>query len=639
MKEKEQITIDELRSFHEGVIDYFDEKHDKGIENERYMEVESWTPEEKQQIESQNRQAYSMGIAAQKMNTIIAEQRSNRTEWRLNAKIDPNDEIKAEIGTVQFRDLEKRCNMKYVDSDVFASGSAISLGAYEIYLDTDEDENIVPSVRAVDYRDLIYDKNAISYEKNEAAFMAKKRQVYRYQIRNDYGKKAAEVYEGDTYNWGRKKESYFVTRGVDRDYDLITVFDHYQKVLRTYYYVMFNDYLNLNGKYGKKVCHKTRNKEEAVRYLQNMKKPYLKINAPLGANAITTKKETKIDKYVFTYERILEYEETDMSDFPFSLYYGYHFADKYWTVMDVLKSAQKFIDRYIAQIDYSFGKDIRNAYEIVVGKLAEGYTFEQALQRLEEDGVLPVKAENAINNVRSQGVNPQWMQMIQLMQTYLEDLAGGRSFQGLSEGADESGRAIKLKQQKGEMLASILIDNLSRTKRDLGKKLLWWFQKYDTNERIIKVGGGELSPQMIQLLQQNSIYTPSMKEQNVGYLRVNLGNTSHLQDAKLELEVNETALSETQRQKKQFELLTLAQTNPNMAQLPKYNELMLEYSGVNYTDRQALMEDYRQYLQAQAEAAKKEQEREDQKIRNDSARVLSSTLEKGENKEKAKEKK
>ncbi len=600
------LDIAYLLSMHDAAITVMDDYWDTGEENERYIRVEHWDDDEKTAIENQGRIAYSIGLVSSKVNQILAYQRRNRVEYDVQASADPSDEIKAALAKIQYRELEQRCNLKYVDSDVFQSGAAVLYGAWEIYLDTDDDGNLIPAVRALDYKDVVFDPNAKTPERNDALFIAKRIGMYRYQLREIYGEDAADIAAGDDGLWGRQANTYYGIANEDRDFDWLIVFTHYQKVMRDYYNVIFNDYLNLNGLKNKKIVYTTKSRQEAEIKLRELKLPYIDRDLPLGEGRIEKEKKQKIDKYVFTVERILDYEETEMDDFPISLYFGYTYMDKFWTLTDVLKSAQQFIDRYIAQIDYSFGKDIKNAYELVLPKLAEGLNFEEALKRLEEDGVLPVKAEGAIKNVRSQGVNPQWVEMIGIMQKYVEDLSGGRSFQGLAESADESGRAIMAKQRMGELSASLLIDNFIRAKLDLGNKLLWWFKNYDTNERIVKIAGNSLTPEERQLLEQKGLVLRSINR-GVNYLRLNPGDTSHLNNAKLELRISVDEVSETEREKKLLKLLSLAQINPQIIQLPEFQELILRYSDIEFSDRQKLLAAYEQMLQSQQQMAQQQQ--------------------------------
>ena len=590
----------------------FQDYWDKAEENERYKRVENFSDAEKAQIEGQGRQAYAIPLIASKVNQHLSHQIKNRTEWRLEALQDRNDEVKAQVGNVQFRDLEHRCDMIHLESDVFDSGVSVLFGASEIYLDYDKDLNPVPAVKELDYRDVMWDANSVAYNKDEdALWMAKMTKVSRLQIREEYGDEAAKVLAQDFDNYGRKNEVYYLAKNKDRDYDVITLFTHYHKVLRKYHLVLFNDYANLHGKKDQLVALKTRSKKEADRYLRELEIPYLTRGLELSEkNGIEIKRELGIDKYVLTYNKILEYEETEYPHFPIHIYHSYFYKGKFWTLTDVLKSAQRFIDRYLAQIDYSFGTDIKSAYEINVNLLADGLTLEDALEALHQDGYIPVKANGAIKSLRGAGINPQWVNMIQVMQSYLEDLAGGRSFQGLSESKDESGKAIKLKQEQGAGLAALFVDNLNRWKRDLGKKLLWWFQKYDTAERVIKVGGTQMNPQVLQTLQQLGVYQPSGRLGS-GYLRINTPLT-HLRDAEFELKVTEAQLSETAKERRLGQLALLGQMNPNMAMLPKYNLMILESAGLDYSDIQELKADYENMLKAQAEAQQKEQEMEQQ---------------------------
>ena len=102
-----------LTSLYDQSFDYFMDHWDSGQENERYRSVDHFTSDEKAQIEGQGRQAYSIGLISNKVDQHLQAQRKNRTEWKLEAVQDVNDEIKAEVGNVQYRDLEKRCNMVY----------------------------------------------------------------------------------------------------------------------------------------------------------------------------------------------------------------------------------------------------------------------------------------------------------------------------------------------------------------------------------------------------------------------------------------------------------------------------------------------------------------------------------------------
>ena len=607
------LSARDITSLYDQSFDYFNKHWSQGQENERYRSVNHFTDAEKAQIESQDRVAYSIGLIANKVDQHLQHQRKNRTEWKLEAVNDANDEIKAEVGNIQFRDLEFRNNMIYTESDVYDSGVAVRYGVAGIYLDYDKDLNPVPSVREIDYRNFMWDANSIKYDKSDCMWMVEFDKVTRLQIKEEYGARKAKDLRQDEYRYGRPKDYFYVVRDKDgqNDNDIITKFTHYQKVLRENYLVLFNDYMNLHGLKGQVVVDKFKNKKDAERKLRELKLPYLLQNYPLQKNDVVLERKMGYDKYVLTYDKILEHEETDLEDFPYSVYHSYYYKGNFWTLTDVLKSAQQWIDRYIQQIDYSLGSDIKQAYEIVASQLADGFTVEEAIKNLQSDGYILTKAPGAVKQLRGTGVNPQWIQMVQVMQSYLEDLAGGRSFQGLQDAADESGKAIALKQKQGEGISSLFIDNLRRWKRDLGTKLLWWFRKYDTAERVIKIGGSQMGEKMLGMLQQMGVYTPSQTSRGTGYLKVNTPLT-HLKDAEFELKVIESQLSESAREKKLGQLALLAQMNPELPQLPKFQEMFMGASGVDYTDKIELIEEYKKMKQAQAEMMAKQAEDEAQ---------------------------
>lgn len=596
---KAPLTVADLLTRHEAVLPYFNELWTSAEENERYKKGEH-APEVKAAIEAQHRVAYMINMMTTKLNQIIAYQQNNRTEFKIKAIIDPADEIKASIANIVFKDFEHRTNFKFLESDIADSGITVKYGVSKIYLGKNSQLEDVVMVKDIDYKNFVWDSNAVEYSKNDALFMCELEKVYRYQIAQEYGREAAKKHaSGEHFEWGREKDAYFISPNLmNEDYDTITKFCHYEKVLRDYWVVIFNDYMN-----NEKIVEKFRSKDKAEYRLRELQIPYLDQNLDLPEGGVEQVREVELDKYVFTMDSILEYEETDLKAFPYSLYFSFTFKDKVWCFADLLKPLQQFIDRYFSQIDYGLGKDIKNVYEMAVNQLADGLDYQKAMEIIEDSGVLPVKTTGSIQAVRSQGINPQWTQMITLVQSYLEDIAGGRSFQGLSEGANESGISVEKKAQQGALIASPMLENIKRWKKDLGEKLLWWFNKYETSERIIKVAGADLSPEMLQLLQQTGSYQPSMTEKNTGYVKINSNPLTIFRDAEFELLVSDSPYSETRKRQKFAELAILSQTVPGITTLPEYVQLLLDTQDIDYDTKRKLTEGFAQQAKMQAEMA------------------------------------
>lgn len=607
----------ELESLHNQGIPYFQAKWDNGSENERYKKINNWTADQETKIKNQGRQIYSIPIAVTKMNTIEATQRQARTQFDVKAKVDPNDEIKAELAKLMLRDDEKLSKFMYTESEVFASGMSVMYGVGEAYVDYTK---IIPVIkfRKIDYKNFVWDKNARDYLLDDALFCAKIDRMYRFEVTNMYGNKDIN---GEDLNLnvndaaiGRNKSSYYVNKNPNQkeEFDVISVFTHFQKVIRKYWYVIHPDPMNILGEgvYMKSF----RKKNEAEMHLREINIPYI-VNGLDRAGEIQSKDEPAIDKYVFADGKILKYEETSDPSFQPKLYRTFHFEDDFWCFMDVLKSPQKFYDRLWAQIDYSFGSDIKTVYQLNVNALADGMTYEKAKEIIvQTGGVVPSNSSEAIMvAIKAQGVNPQWLQIATIAQGLMEDFGGGRSFSGLGDESGESGRAINLKKQQGALVAFLMLDNLARWKQAMGEFALYLHSQFDTVERQIKVQGGELSPEMLQILNGNGIVTQSQTEQDSVYVKV--GGIDFLKDAELELTVTEAALTSSEKESQYLQLLEMGRSNQALWQMPAYIMMLMEYQpNIPQKIKKQLIEQINQANQQAQEQAKTDQNIEKAKI-------------------------
>jgi len=125
MEQQYPLSASDLESFHDQIINYFKQKWTEGEENERFQKGHHWSDAHETKIENQNRIPYSFSVMATKLNTIKATQKQARTQFKVSAKVDPNDEIKAELATLMLRDDEKGSKFKYLESEVFDSGLSV----------------------------------------------------------------------------------------------------------------------------------------------------------------------------------------------------------------------------------------------------------------------------------------------------------------------------------------------------------------------------------------------------------------------------------------------------------------------------------------------------------------------------------
>jgi len=437
--QQNSLTHSDLMGLQQSVYGFFSEKSRRAERNLRLKRGEHWAPEERQRIIEQGREPYSMSLVAHKLNTILAMQR---------AANEPNalDSI--------FRGFDS------IESDVFDEGLTLSYGAVEIGVEG-LPQSPHPKVKKLPHGSLTWDVNASDFMLRDALFMTKREHRYRYEIEREHGNlgNLPPAVQKDFSLTGTTTTYFIKSHNASHagPNDVITVFTHYHRVTKTYYYVVFTD-----GE-GASVANRYETRKEAEQALREFQVPYLLNHGVDPGGIVIKREEDTLEKYVFTAYGIHSYELLNQIHFPFAVYRSFHHGKEFWTLTDLLADPQRFLDRIYMQIDFGFGKDIKNLFQANVNALAEIETPAKAMEKASKTGgiIWTRSNEEVLKPLRSAGVNPQFLQLGAIMQTFIEDLAGGRSFQGLGEGANESGRAILAKQQQGLVAAGLYLDNLA----------------------------------------------------------------------------------------------------------------------------------------------------------------------------------
>ena len=551
----------EIHEMHAEAIPHFRERLTTASRNERYKKGEHWTTEEAEILSSQNRQPYAIPLLSNKINTVLAMQRQNRTSFKVVATSDPDDELKAEAATILLSQKEKEAGLKYLESEVFDAGISINFGAAEICT-----EGGKVTIRTINHKNLIWDPFARDYLLNDARFMAKVKYLHRHQIESQYGKLPSSDYASlfGEYIHGRLP-------GVDGS-QIMPIMTHYQRTSKEQYAILMHGVCT-------GVFHTKQDAEQEMAHrIQAGEIEHSSIRV------IPTSREV-IERYLLTGNEVLEYESIPFDTYPICVYRSFHFGTSHWTLADLLYHPQLFLDRIIMQIDHSFGRDVKNVFQGNIHTLAEGETPETAKMKAEQTGGIIWTRSNdeVFRPLRQSGVNPQYMQMAGIMQSYLEDLSGGRSFHGLHDAAGESGKAILAKQQQGQMVASLFLDNLNRWKRELGKRLFERIIHHESDTCTVKVLGDDLTDHVRNAMQEQMLYIPSRFHPGSGYVKIpNL--KEYFRDASLELLVTEAPMNESLRAEKFDRLLELHKAFPGSVPLP----LFLEYLDTDYTVREQI---------------------------------------------------
>ncbi|MFA5715089.1 MAG: hypothetical protein WC998_05090 [Candidatus Paceibacterota bacterium] len=582
---------------------YFNKLWEEGKENELYMKAVNLSEKKKKDYVKQQRAHFSLPMVCDKLSRVISSERNSRTYAKAEAT-KPESEILAELVTLRFRKIERDSNMEYAESEVFQSGVGVKYGVMEWVVEYDRHGNPKPIGKKRDYLDVMWDSNAREYDKSDGAFFAHRKKVYRLDIERDYGEKVAQNIEINSTTFGRPaNENWGVSNQYGkRDFDVIYVYRIFVKVLRETFHVVFGT-----------DDHITYSRQEAEEVERMLKVPYILDGQTIPRSEIVPIKEYGYDYYETTLNEILKYEETDLEAYPFGVYQAFQFEDQIWCMTDILKPINKLMDKFLAQIDQAIGADIKNGWEIVVSWLAEGYTYQQAIQKVKRGEPLPVMRPGAIRSIPYKGANPQWMEMLSVLDSMGDKYTGGDLFSGVQRGRQrESTESVRIKMQKQELIATLFIDNLRRWKRGFFTQGLWYLKKYDTAEAIQKVHGNSLTPEMIQLLRENQVYIPSEAGKGIGYVRLNNpeNELTILKNADVDINIVEENISDTYKDSQYQRMISSEQYDPTLALSPTWRRLKLEKMDVSYEDRQKIEAEVEQIRNQQMAMAQQQRAEE-----------------------------
>jgi hypothetical protein len=615
------LSAGDLVSILEPHFSYFEELWDRGIENERYRMGKNLSSEQEQDYYNQDRIPFPSAITSDKLSRLVGSEILSTTSAKAEAT-KPESEIKAELLTLRFKKVEADSEFADIGSEIFESGVAMIYGVGKIVVDYDKHGNKVVKVIDVDYRNSIWDSSARKYDKADGSFMAERKAVYRRDIAKDYGEEIAKNISLNDPYFGRPAGDYWGVSDKfnNRDNDIINIYEHYQKVLRELYYVVWDG----------EIISKESTKKEAEEIVRMLKIPLLAANIEIPPVDIQKHTDIGFDRYIFNRSLILEYERTDLEAYPYEIYQAFNFKDKIWCMTDILKPENKFMDKLMSQIDYAFGADLKNGWEIVTSWLDTGISFDEAITDLKNGVPIPVLRPGTVKSIPHKGANAQWIMVYDMLKNNITEYSGGPLFStgqqpGIKREAKET-VARKLRQQ--EVIAGLFIHNLRKWKRKLFKKIVWYLDKYDTDEYIMKVHGGNLTPGMIDLLKQNDIFEQSETNENVGYLRMNQeGNEmSWLKDADVEIIIKEENISDTDKEVQFARMTDMERSDPELLLSPTWKRLKLDKIDVSYEDRQKVINEIEQAKQQQAQQAQQEKmtelNMEQQKIDTNKAKAL-----------------
>lgn len=616
------LTVSDLVNLHDKYSGDFIQIWDDIDRNAKYWMAENWTEDEKIQAYNEDGiRLESLPAVQSKLRHILGAFKQLKTSYKVEAKSDPNDEIKAVLAQLRLRDIESRGNSEYLDAETFEQGLVLKYGVRKIIPSVQGGLDLI-TIENIDAKDFAWDLSSTRRDMKDVRWMAEIERLTEAEIKLKYPNLTSDYFNRDLRFYTQLNEPlYFYTDEGGKP--LYSVFHHYQKVKVKKYYCVFPDVKDLWAT--DVIVHKFNTKQEAEEKLQYYQRQYraLGLDEEVGEEGmgyVAEAIESAIDYYCFTYRGILAYGRLTVNEFPYGIFFTIRVGKEFISFLDYLKGAQRVFDRMWAEIFYSLKTSIRQVYEGNYNLLDRSETPESVAKKLTTHGgiIWTLSPQgNVINPVPKAPIDSAWGAVAQSMLSYMEDFAGGRTFFGLSQG-EESGRAIYNKVAQGQLLASTLFDAFTEFKRCFGRNLLKWLQHLDTEPAVVKTHGALITEQMKELLKRKGLYEETDEKSKAGYAFINIPEVpeSYLADADIELSVTEEGFSENERERRWYQLIEAERTDATgtLVMLPSWLELKLETMNIDPDIRQRLIEELVQQRQQAQQMAQQQADIEKAKI-------------------------
>ncbi len=572
-------NVEAARQVHEEQIEIM-------AENAHYYAGDQWTEIEKQKHLEQNRIPYVFNEIGKLVDHLVGLQIQTRTESRVLAR-ERSDEPLADMLSACVKWFEQVNNFKKIETEIFLIGVVKGV-AYASLKWVNEDVLFgYPKIEIVPPEQMFVDPNSMEMNMSDARFVSRIQVVPKIVlIENfpEYENEIMEASEGSSFfnlsNFDVLYRNYLDSAGEAQEY--VSFLEYFEKI-RVQSYIVVDE---VNSTFN---ITKFEKRKDAEDYMQGLIDQYTldkrTITDESGDSLINIfeQVETKVLKADVIGDKLVNYEITDLPEYPFSRFACYWLDGRYWGVVDTLKYPQLFINRMISQVDFQIGTGIKSLVKVMPDLLYKGYTLKKFVRDYNKTAsVIPVQNMAAFEPVPQQTVNPEYFQMIGWAEKKVLELMGGPNALGLQQNAAESGRAVLARAEMGGLARLPIFERLREWKTDITQKALWFIRNVMTPGQIIRIIGEDMDAQYIEM-------TPEV--------------LSSLKNIQYDLVVEEAMQSDTMKER-YFQIMK--ETIMAMPDLPAEIRLpiLVEYSPLPASKKRQILKMFEMYQQYMQEAVK-----------------------------------
>lgn len=576
-------------------LPFFEDKCEERNINYEFYKGNQWTQEEIESHLEQYRKPYVFNEIQHKVDHLVGTQ----TQTRLDAKCMPRekgDEAQAELLTFLVKWAEQVNQLEYVETDIFTEALICGAGISLIRWEKEDVQYGYPKIEKVPLNEILWDTTSRKLDLSDARWMARHMVMTRmdasemFPHHQEIVEKASMMSSYSNLGrypsmFERYKKYGFGMNAVTKGRELINVIEHYERA-KKYVYTVVDEIRQTVSEFD--------NRQDGEAYYDGIVDEYVKngevlIN-PDGSPrvALVIDSVDNIIQTIIIGDEVVEYNVTALTDFPFTICFGYFNDGDFWGFVNSLKDPQRLVNTFFSQMEYQLAGGHKNLTTVVPPLLWHDFTFQDYVREsARTNAVIPVKQQSAIEVRSNTPTNPEYFQYIMFGIQRMIDYAGGRNTLGFSENAAESGRAVIARAEQGGVSRLPLFDKLRHWRILQTLKLVWYIKNFMNANQILRIIG---------------------VDEDVAYINIDDQLLESLREIKVDIIIDEAVKSDTIRERNFQQMKELFSVMPGLPPEIVAN-IMLEYSGIPQSKKREIKEQlefYRQYMQQKAEMQKQE---------------------------------
>lgn len=471
-----------IRARDSGHLDYLRDSS----KQDDYYRGEQWDEQDKQRLENQGRPALTINHILPTINTVLGEQASNRMVLKFKPARNATYEDARVLEKLAQFILEDQ-EFQWKESEVFADGLIRDRGYFDIRMNFDRNAYGDIDISVEDPADIVLDPDAKEYDPKTWHEVSKTRWLSVDEIEAEYGEDVADEiigfvsandsFDHDAWNFGSAfgdtKSGKVVVHGErERELRSVRVVERQYKQLADCKY-----FVTANGDY-----------ERVPEYMDEETAEWYAVERGF---TVTTRRAQKIRWTVIAGDQITLHD--DWSPYPwFTIvpYFPFFRRGKPFGLVKNLISPQDQVNKLSSQELHIVNGTANSGWIIEEKSLGDGLTLDD----IEAHGA----RTGFVISYKQGRQKPEKIQPNQIP-TGMDRLAfkskeAIRDISGISAGMQgnaspyTSGRALQDQIMRSQVQIQKPLDNLARTRRIIGSRILDLIQMYYTEERVFHIG-------------------------------------------------------------------------------------------------------------------------------------------------------